>query len=117
MLIIQSGDKVYGVDHASGKLKQLPLTYTDYPTAPTPESLNASIDWLLDFLKRNGLPYTVLINEETSKGPTPATTIVYADLVSGGTVKKEDLALYTVANAITTGSTKALETTLREELT
>jgi hypothetical protein len=118
MLIIQSGVNVYTPDPASGqKFKKLPLTYNDYPTAPTPESLNESIDWLLAFLKRHSLPYTILINEEASRGPTPATIIVYANFVSGSTVKGDPIALYTIANAITTGATQSLEKTLLEELT
>lgn len=115
MLIIQSGAEVYGLK--DGEFERLPLTYDDYPTTPTPDSLNEALAWLLDFLKRKSLPYSVLVNEEASKGPTPKTVIVYADIVQGSAIKKENLALYTVANAITTGSEKSLEQTLYEELT
>lgn len=114
-VIIQYGDSVYTVD-SSGKFVKLPLTYVEYPEQPSPDALNQSIDWLLDFFKRHALPFTVLIDEESSKGPGAVTTIVYANIKSGSSVK-HTLALYTVANAITTGSTQSLDTTLLEELT
>ena len=117
MLILQSGTGVYGYDKATGKFKQLPLTYEKYPTEPTPESLNEGLAWLLDFLKRRNLNhYTVLVDEEESRGPMETTEIVYADLQSGGQ-SKHNLAIYTVCTAITTGTTQSLETTLYEELT
>lgn len=95
---------------------ELPLDYDVYPTTPTPESLNEGLTWLLDFLKRQKLSFTILVNEETSRGPTPETTIVYADIMQGSSVK-HSLALYTVCNAITTGTEQSLENTLYTELT
>ena len=115
MLIIQSGQNVYGVQ--GGKLVKLPLTYDEYPTTPTPESLNTGLAWLLDFLKRKALPYTVLVNEQASRGPTPSTIIVYADIMQGSTPKIDALAVYTICIAITTGAEQSLEQTLYEELT
>ena len=114
MLVIQSGTEVYGVK--DGEFVRLPLTYDVYPTTPTPDSLNEGLTWLLDFLKRKKLSFTILVNEETSRGPTPTTTIVYADIMQGNTVK-HSLAVYTVCNAITTGSEASLEQTLYTELT
>lgn len=117
MIILQRGETIWTFDKTTGKFKQLPLTYTKYPTEPTPESLNEGLAWLLDFLKRRNLShYTVLVDEEESRGPMETTEIVYADIVQGGQAK-HNLAIYTVCTAITTGSTQSLETTLYEELT
>ena len=113
MLVLQSGTDVYGIK--DGEFVELPLDYDVYPTTPTPDALNEGLAWLLDFLKRKGLPYTILVNEQTSRGPTPATTIVYADIMQGNTVK-HSLAVYTVCNAITTGTEHSLEQTLYTEL-
>ena len=116
MLIIKSGEKVYGYDKAEGKFKELPLSYTEYPTEPTADSLNQGLSWLLDFLKRKSLPYTILVDEEESKGPMETTEIVQVDIMSGNSIRHQ-LELYTVCIAITTGTTQSLETTLYEELT
>lgn len=117
MLIIHSGQNVYGYDKAAGKFKQLPLTYEKYPSEPTPESLNEGLAWLLDFLKRKALPYTIQVDEEESKGPMETTEIVYADIVASGGSVRHNLAVYTVCTNITMGTTANFEISLLEELT
>lgn len=117
MLIIQRGETIWTYDKASGTFKQLPLTYTKYPSEPTPESLNEGLAWLLDFLKRKALPYTIQVDEEESRGPMEPTEIVYADIVASGGSVKHNLAIYSICVPITTGEIDNFETSLYKELT
>ena len=112
MLIIQSGTNVYGLSDDKQSLTQLPLQYDKYPTNPTPESMNAGINWYLDFLARHKPHFTILIHEEEGAGSTSQTAaIVYIDTMQGNTLKKQ-IAIYTICNAITTDKEEDLERSL-----
>lgn len=118
MLIIQSGQDVYGISQDKTQLVKLSLSYDKYPTNPTPDSLNEGIAWFLDFLARKSLPYSILIHEEEGAGGTGGTaTIVYIDVMSGNSKKGDPIAVYTICNSITMGKETDLERTLYEELT
>lgn len=116
MLIIQSGQDVYGISEDRTSFVLLPLKYDKYPTNPTPLSMNHGIQWYLDFLAHNFPQYTILIFEEEGAGSQGATaTITYIDTMSGNSVRAHT-AIYTICNSITMGKEEDLERTLKTEL-
>lgn len=115
MLILQSGQDVYGVNEDKNGFVKLPLQYDKYPTNPTPAACNTSIEWYLGFLAHNYPNYTILIHEEEGAGGAGGTAaITYIDTMNGNTLKKQ-LAVYTIANAITMGKEEDLERNLKAD--
>lgn len=115
MLILQSGQDVYGISEDRQSLEKLPLQYDQYPTNPTPSACNIGIEWVLDFLARNYPNYTILIQEvEGAGGQGGTAAITYIQIMNGNTLKKI-LAIYTVCNAITMGKEEDLERNLKAD--
>lgn len=115
MLIIQSGQDVFGISPDGDSFIKLPLTYDKYPTNPTPASCNQSIEWYLGFLAHHYPNYTILIHDEEGAGGTGGTAaITYLDTMNGNTLKKQ-IAIYTIANAITMGKEDDLERNLKAD--
>ena len=115
MLIIQSGQDVFGISEDRNSFVKLPLQYDKYPTNPTPAALNEGIEWYLTFLSHYYPNYTILIHDEEGAGGAGGTAaITYIDTMNGNTLKKS-IAIYTICNAITTSKEEDLERNLKAD--